>query len=81
MLGLEVRQDIPQWASPVSFEGSCNHANSFDRNSYGTLLGQTYASLYPHKVQRMIIDGVVSSASLLRQVSDSPDKRQADNSQ
>ncbi|MCJ1291794.1 hypothetical protein MMC34_003339 [Xylographa carneopallida] len=30
--------------------------------SYGTLLGQTFASLQPHRVRRMVLDGVVDGA-------------------
>ncbi|GKZ70395.1 hypothetical protein AnigIFM50267_006037 [Aspergillus niger] len=31
--------------------------------SYGTLLGVTYASLFPNQVQRMVLDGVVDALS------------------
>ncbi|KAK2023049.1 alpha/beta-hydrolase [Colletotrichum zoysiae] len=31
--------------------------------SYGTLLGQTFAAMYPHLVGRLILDGVVESGS------------------
>jgi pimeloyl-ACP methyl ester carboxylesterase len=31
--------------------------------SYGTMIGQTYANMYPDKVGRMIIDGVVDPAA------------------
>ncbi|MCJ1378951.1 hypothetical protein MMC17_002050 [Xylographa soralifera] len=30
--------------------------------SYGTLLGQTFASMQPHRVRRMVLDGVVDGA-------------------
>jgi pimeloyl-ACP methyl ester carboxylesterase len=30
--------------------------------SYGTIIGQTFASLQPHRVQRMLLDGVVDGA-------------------
>jgi pimeloyl-ACP methyl ester carboxylesterase len=26
--------------------------------SYGTILGQTFATLFPHRIERMILDGV-----------------------
>lgn len=29
--------------------------------SYGTLLGETFASMYPHLVGRLVLDGVVDS--------------------
>ncbi|MCJ1316800.1 hypothetical protein MMC15_002121 [Xylographa vitiligo] len=33
--------------------------------SYGTLLGQTFASLQPHRVRRMVLDGVVDGADYM----------------
>jgi pimeloyl-ACP methyl ester carboxylesterase len=29
--------------------------------SYGTLLGATFASMYPHKAGRVVLDGVVDA--------------------
>lgn len=34
--------------------------------SYGTLLGQTFASMQPHRVRRMVLDGVVDAADYAR---------------
>ncbi|MCJ1474471.1 hypothetical protein MMC13_003129 [Lambiella insularis] len=34
--------------------------------SYGTVIGQTFASMQPHRVQRMVVDGVVDAEDYAR---------------
>lgn len=63
----------PDLHSPLGCSGGCERQNPINEDhdshrtlqywgfSYGTLLGQTFASMYPHLVGRMVLDGVVDS--------------------
>ncbi|KAK4182895.1 Alpha/Beta hydrolase protein [Podospora australis] len=47
--------------------------------SYGTLLGQTYATLFPERSKRVIIDGVVNQFSWYNNIFDDEDLTDTDN--
>ncbi|KAJ9632284.1 hypothetical protein H2203_000688 [Taxawa tesnikishii (nom. ined.)] len=58
---LEIVEQHAHWASAGKTLSDTHRKLKYWGFSYGTIIGQTFAAMYPDKVERMVLDGVCDS--------------------